>query len=68
MDLVMTALQFVGSCLVLGLGLYLAVGAGQELYRRRLVALPGFGTAAVLGGALMLLGGGAYVAFLALPL
>ncbi len=68
MEMVMTAAQFVASCLALGLGLYLAVGAGQELYRRRLVALPGFGTAAVLGGALVLLFGGAYAAFLVLPL
>jgi p-aminobenzoyl-glutamate transporter AbgT len=68
MEVVITAAQFVASCLALGLGLYVAVGAAQELYRRRMVALPGAVTTAALGGALILLGGGAYAAFLALPL
>lgn len=67
MAVVMTAVQFVGSCLALGLGLFLAAGATREIYRSRL--LPAIGARAIAGlGGAVLLAAGAYAALLTVPL
>lgn len=75
MTVVERAALFVVGCLVIGLGLfwctwsYHAARAAQELYRsRRMPAAPArLSLVSVLGGVL-LMGVGAYVAWLAVPL
>lgn len=67
MAVVLTAGQFIVSCLAIGLGLFLAAGAAREFFRSRLSSAAGARVAAVLGGAL-LLALGAYGARLTVPL
>ncbi|HEU4760069.1 MAG TPA: hypothetical protein VFT91_08840 [Dehalococcoidia bacterium] len=67
MATIATAAQFVGSCLLLGLGLFLIAGALRDLFRSRLLPVIGARAIAALGGT-MLVVVGAYSARLAVPL
>lgn len=64
---VMAGAQFVGGCLALGLGLFLAAGAAREALRSRPQVVMGARTMAVMGG-LLLLAGGIYAVRLSVPL
>lgn len=67
MNVLITTIEFTGSCLALGLGLFLAGEAAREWQRIRLAAFAGTRTFAALGGA-ALLAAGAYGALLSVPL
>ncbi len=67
MPAVVTGLQFVAGCLVVGLGLFLAAGAAREVFKGRLVQAVVVRAIGVVGG-VILLAAGSYAAFLALPL
>ena len=67
MNVLITTIEFTGSCLALGLGLFLAGEAAREWQRIRLAAFAGTRTIAALGGA-ALLTAGAYGALLSVPL
>lgn len=63
----MVAIQFVVSCLALGLGLFLLAGAYRELRRHQLLPVVVVRGLAALAGT-VLVAGGAYVAGMAVPL
>ena len=67
MPAVMTAVQFVAGCLLLGLGLFLAAGAAVGIHRSQLLPAVGVRTIAGFGGVL-LLAAGAYAALITVPL
>ncbi len=67
MNVLITTLEFTGSCLALGLGLFLAGEAAREWSRIRLAAFAGTRTVAAIGG-VALLAAGAYGALLSVPL
>ena len=67
MPALMTAVQFVASCLVLGLGLFLAARAAVGVHPSQLLPAIGVRTIAGLGGVLLLAAGG-YAALLTIPL
>jgi len=67
MPAVVTALQFVAGCLLVGLGLFLASGAAVGIHRSQLLTAVGIRTIAGFGGVL-LLAAGAYAALITVPL
>ena len=67
MNVLITAIEFTGSCLAVGLGLFLAGEAAREWSRIRPVAFAGTRAIAIAGGA-ALLALGAYGALLSVPL
>ena len=67
MPAVMTAVQFVAGCLLLGLGLFLMAEAAVGIHRSQLLAAVGVRTVAGFGGVL-LLAAGAYAALITVPL
>jgi len=67
MPAVMTAVQFVAGCLLVGLGLFLAAGAAVGIHRSQLLTAIGVRTIAGFGGVL-LLAAGAYAALITVPL
>jgi len=67
MNVLITIIEFTGSCLMLGLGLFLAGEAAREWSRIRLAASVGTRTLVMAGG-VALLAAGAYGALLSLPL
>jgi hypothetical protein len=67
MNVLITAIEFTGSCLALGLGLFLAGEATREWSRIRPMAFAGTRAVAAAGG-VALLTLGVYGALLSLPL
>lgn len=67
MDVLITAVEFAGSCLALGLGLFLAGEAVRGLSRVRLMSSAGTRLLEALGGG-ALLTGGTFGALLSVPL
>jgi len=57
MSVLMTAVEFTGSCLALGLGLFLAGEAVRGLSRMRLMSSAGTRALEALGGGALLTGG-----------
>jgi hypothetical protein len=66
MNVLMTAVEFIGSCLALGLGLFLAGEAARGLSRIRLTLSAGPRALEALGGG-ALLTGGIFGALLSVP-